>query len=297
LRIVPALLLTLTLSLTLSSADSPQLPFTRRLLQGAAIFLEQAETKVDPTPSKALKGAALVIFWTSERGAVVSARALDGPPELQQAAMDAIGQWKFKPSSINGQPIQMGSAVIVDFSHSPAVIRVPKSITREQLTPHFHFKCLDGLLHQDSTSVDVCRQQVDALMHDSHSTPMDRFTALDQYGLVLMKYAHESKEAVDQFSKAIALASGRLKSSDAEWGYVYWHRAAAEQQSGNNVGAEKDFSVAENSLHEAEKTVGNDKIAAYYHDLLQSVVKQHAALLESENKHDEAQRVLANFEL
>jgi len=285
----------LTLSLTLTSADSPQLPYIRRLLALTAQFLEKAETKVDPTPPKALKGVASVAFWTSERGAVVSTRGLDGPTELQQAAMDAIGQWKFKPSSVSGQPIQMGSAVLVDFSRSPAVVQVPKPMTAAQLPPDFQFKCFDGLLHQDSTSVDICRQQLKAVSQDSKSTPMDRFTALDQYGLVLMKYTHESQKAAEQFSQAIALAPERLKSSDAEWAYVYWHRAAVEQQLGKNADAEKDFGVAENSLHEAEKAIGDERIAAYYHDLLSGVVKRHVALLEGENKHDEAQHVLANF--
>jgi len=210
--------------------------------------------------------------------------------------MDAIGQWKFKPSSVNGQPIQMGSAVLVDFSRNPAVVQVPKPMTAAQISPGFQFKCFDGLLHQDSTSVGICRQQLDAISHDSHSTSMDRFTALDQYGLVLLEYTHESQKAAEQFSQAIALAPERLKSSDAEWAYVYWHRAAAEQQLGNYADAEKDFGVAENSLHDAEKAIGNEKMAAYYHSLLKDIMKQHVALLENEKKHDEEQRLLAKFE-
>jgi tetratricopeptide (TPR) repeat protein len=267
----------LTLPLTLSSADSPQLPFTRRLLQGAAIFLKQAETKVDPTPSKALKGAALVIFWTSERGAVVSARALDGPSELQQAAKDAIGHWKFKPSSVNGQPVQMASAVIVDFSQTPAVVQVPKPMTAAQVSPGFQYKCFDGLAHDEPTSLGACQQQLEAISRDSQSTPLDRFTAHDQYGLVLMKYAHDAEKAADHFSKAIELATGRLNSTDAEWAYVHWHRAAAEQELGHSAEAEKDFSVAENTLREAEKFVGNEKIGAYYHELINRVIAQRAA--------------------
>jgi hypothetical protein len=284
------------LAQTLSSSDSQQLPYARRVLSVTAQFLEMAEKKVDPTPPGALNGSVLIVFWTSERGAVVSARGIEGPPELQRAAMDAINQWKFKPSSTSGQPVQMGSAVIFDFSKIPPAIQVPKPMTAAQLSPGFQFKCLNGLLHQDPSSVDVCRQQLKTVEHDSHSTPMDRFTALDQYGLVLMKYVHEPQKAAEQFSQAIELAPAGLKSPDAEWAYIFWHRAVAEQQSGNNADAEKDFSVAENSLHEAQKAVGNEKIAAYYHDLLGSVVKQHVALLDGENKHDEAKRVLANFE-
>jgi hypothetical protein len=73
------------------------------------------------------------------------------------------------------------------------------------------------------------------------------------------------------------------------------NKATAEEQSGNKAEAEKDFSIAENSLRDAQKVIGNAKIAAYYHDLLGKVVEQHAALLDGENKHDEAKRLLAEF--
>jgi hypothetical protein len=295
LRTVQAILLTLTLIPARSSADIPQLPYTRRLWQATTQYLDKVETKVDPTPPTARKGTVLVIFWTSERGAVVSARAVDGPSELQQAAIEAIGQWKFKVMSVNGQPVQMGGAIVLDFSNTPSAIKAPKPLTREQLSTGYQFACFGGLQNQDATAVEGCRKQLDDVLHDSHSTPMDRFTAHDQYGLVLMKYAHDSKKAAEQFSEAIALAPERLRSSDGEWAYVYWHRAAAEQQLANNIDAEKDFSVAENSLLEAEKSIGNDRNAAYYHDLLGSAVKQHVALLEGENKHDEAKQVLAKF--
>lgn len=90
-----------------------------------------------------------------------------------------------------------------------------------------------------------------------------------------MKYAHNAAKAVEQFSKAIELAPERLNSTDAEWAYAYWHRATAEQQIGNSTEAEKDFTVAEQSLREAEKLTGNDKIAAYYHELANRLVAQH----------------------
>jgi tetratricopeptide (TPR) repeat protein len=114
-------------------------------------------------------------------------------------------------------------------------------------------------------------------LRDSQSTSLDKFTAHDQYGLVLIKYAHEPKKAVEHFSEAIELASERLSSTDAEWAYAYWHRATAEQQLGNSAEAEKDFSVAENSLREAEKAIGNEKIAAYYHELVNRIAAQHAS--------------------
>jgi hypothetical protein len=286
----------MTLAQVLSSSNLQQLPYSRRVFMLTNQFLERAAVKTAPVTPGAAYGSVLVIFWTSERGAVVSARAIEGPPELQRAAIDAIAQWKFSASSIGvGQPVQIGSATIIDFSKTPPAILAPKPLTAAQLNPGFQFKCFEGLLRRDPSSVDVCRQQLTAVERDPKSSPMDRFTALDQYGLVLMKYANDPKQASEKFSQAISLAPGRLEPSDAEWSYAYWHRATAEEQSGNKAEAEKDFSIAESSLHDAQKVIGNEKIAAYYHDLLGKVVEQHSALLDGENKHDEAKRLRAEF--
>ena len=268
---------TLSLSVNLGSAELPQLAYSRRLLSATPQFLEKAETKVAPVQPNETKGTVLIIYWTSERGAVVSARALGGPPELQKAAVEAIYKWKFKPTSVNGQPVQMGSAVLVDFSQTPALVQVPKPMTGGQLSPAFQFKCFDGLVHEEPASVGVCQHQLEAVSRDLQSTSLDKFTALDLYGLVVMRYTHDAKKAVEQFSKAIEFARERLDSTDAEWAYAYWHRATAEQELGNSAEAEKDFSVAENSLREAEKAIGNEKIAAYYHELVNRIVRQRAA--------------------
>jgi hypothetical protein len=274
---------TLLLSLNLGSAELPQLPYTRRVFLVTPQFLDKAETRVAPVAPTGANGEVLIIYWTSERGAVVSVRGLDGPAELQKAAADALYKWKFKPNSANGQPVQVGSAVVVDFSKVPAMVQVPKPKTAVQLSPGFQFKCLDGMVHDEPASVGACQQQLEVVLHDSNSTALDRFTAHDQYGLVLMKYAHDAKKAFEQFSKAIELAPERLDSTDAEWAYAYCHRATAEQELRNSANAEKDFSVAENSLWEAEKAIGNEKIAAYYHELVNRVVAQHAAHQPSPN--------------
>jgi hypothetical protein len=111
LRAFLAIFVILTVSPGLGSEE---LAYTRRMLSLTPQFLEKAETKVVPAQTSETKGTVLVVFWTSERGTVVSIRALDGPIELRKAATEAIYKWKFKPTSLGGQPVQMGSAVLID---------------------------------------------------------------------------------------------------------------------------------------------------------------------------------------
>lgn len=277
-RLALTISVALILSFNISSAELPQLACSRRLFLVTPQYLSSAGTKVFPVQPNRAKGAVSIIFWTSERGDVVSARALDGPAELQKAAVEAIYKWKFRPSLANDQPVQIGSAAIVDFSQTPPTVQAPKPMAAAQLSPGFQFKCANGFVREEPGSVAACQQQLESVLSDSRSTPLDRFTAHDQYGLVLMKYAHDTKGAAEQFSKAIELAPAGLDSANAEWAYAYWHRATAEQEMGNAADAKKDFDVAANSLREAEKTIGNEKIAAYYRELTNRIAAQQAAL-------------------
>src|SRR5580700_388958 len=106
-RVVLMILLTLTQAP--SFTDTQQLPHTQRLFSLTPQVLKSAKTMIEPIAPSARKGAVVIIFWTSEQGAVVSARGLEGHPDLQRAAIHAIYQWKFNPSMIaSGQLVQMG---------------------------------------------------------------------------------------------------------------------------------------------------------------------------------------------
>ena len=51
-------------------------------------------------------------------GRVVRARATTGQvhPDFAQAAVDAVRQWRFEPTLLNGAPIEVVMTVTVDFS-------------------------------------------------------------------------------------------------------------------------------------------------------------------------------------
>jgi protein TonB len=51
-----------------------------------------------------------------EHGNVVQARAVSGHPLLIAAALKAVQQWKYEPTSLNGQPISVELEVQVNFN-------------------------------------------------------------------------------------------------------------------------------------------------------------------------------------
>ena len=51
----------------------------------------------------------------SRSGTIENLRVLSGPAMLQQAALDAVQQWHYRPYLLNGQPVEVETTVNVVF--------------------------------------------------------------------------------------------------------------------------------------------------------------------------------------
>jgi protein TonB len=47
---------------------------------------------------------------------IVEARAIGGPPMLQQASIDAVRKWVYEPYLLDGEPIEVETEINVVFS-------------------------------------------------------------------------------------------------------------------------------------------------------------------------------------
>jgi protein TonB len=63
-----------------------------------------------------IRGTVLVEAVIDEKGNVVQARIVSGHPLLIAAALKAVLQWKYEPTSLNGQPISVVLQVQVNFN-------------------------------------------------------------------------------------------------------------------------------------------------------------------------------------
>jgi TonB family protein len=52
-------------------------------------------------------------------GRVTAPKAVSGPVPLQQAAVDALRQWKYRPATLNGKPVPMHLSVTIRFREVP----------------------------------------------------------------------------------------------------------------------------------------------------------------------------------
>jgi protein TonB len=62
-----------------------------------------------------IRGTVVVDAIIDEQGNVVQARAVSGHPLLIAPALKAVLQWKYEPTSLNGQPISVELQVLVNF--------------------------------------------------------------------------------------------------------------------------------------------------------------------------------------
>jgi protein TonB len=63
-----------------------------------------------------IQGIVIIEATISESGEVLNARVLRSVPLLDQAAIDAVRQWRYQPSMLNGAPVPVIMTVTVNFT-------------------------------------------------------------------------------------------------------------------------------------------------------------------------------------
>jgi protein TonB len=101
-------------------APQPQQPI--RLHAGIVPPRKIVDVKlVYPALALASRQEGIVILETiiDARGSVETVHVLRGYPLLDQAAVDAVKQWRFTPALLNGEPVPVVMTVTVNFSLKP----------------------------------------------------------------------------------------------------------------------------------------------------------------------------------
>jgi protein TonB len=81
----------------------------------------RAITQVKPTYPELAKmthteGAVVLQISITKEGSVSKVEVVTGPPLLTRAAQEAVKQWKYKPTIINGQAVEVITNVRVAFA-------------------------------------------------------------------------------------------------------------------------------------------------------------------------------------
>jgi len=100
------------------AADPPQ-----KIRVGGKVMAESLISKVNPVyPPEAkqagTEGTVRLAVDIGSDGKVVSVNAQSGPDVLVQAAVEAVKQWTYKPTLLNGEPVGVLTTVDVNFTLS-----------------------------------------------------------------------------------------------------------------------------------------------------------------------------------
>lgn len=70
-----------------------------------------------PAVAQTIRASGTVVLQAtiSRTGTIENLRVVSGPALLRQAALDAVKQWRYKPYMLNGQPVEVETAVSVEF--------------------------------------------------------------------------------------------------------------------------------------------------------------------------------------
>ena len=87
---------------------------------GGDVHAPKVVNRVEPLyPESArrnhVSGLVVVQAVIDENGHVTEVRTLQGPPELTQAAVDAVKQWTFEPGTLAGKPVPVIFNLTVNF--------------------------------------------------------------------------------------------------------------------------------------------------------------------------------------
>jgi periplasmic protein TonB len=63
-----------------------------------------------------IQGIVVLQATISRSGSIQNLRVISGPPMLQQAAMDAVRSWRYKPYFLNGEPVEVETTINVVFN-------------------------------------------------------------------------------------------------------------------------------------------------------------------------------------
>jgi periplasmic protein TonB len=80
--------------------------------------LQDKVTPQYPAIAKAarIQGTVVLQATISKDGTIQNLRVISGPPMLQQAALDAVRSWRYKPYLLNGEPVEVETTVNVVFN-------------------------------------------------------------------------------------------------------------------------------------------------------------------------------------
>jgi len=105
----------------MGGAPPPPKPAVSRIRQGgnvtAAMLINRVQPMYPPLARQTrISGTVRLHAIIGKNGAVQQLEVISGHPLLVQAALDAVRQWRYRPTLLNGEPVEVDTTIDVIFS-------------------------------------------------------------------------------------------------------------------------------------------------------------------------------------
>jgi TonB family protein len=81
----------------------------------ANLMISRLPTYPDAARAAHTEGRVMLQAVVNRDGTVGHLRVISGDPALRAAALDAAAKWRYRPYTVNGQPVDVSTTVAVDF--------------------------------------------------------------------------------------------------------------------------------------------------------------------------------------
>jgi TonB family protein len=234
---------------------------------------------------KHIQGVVELEVKVSEAGRVTAVRALSGPEELRQAAIDAYLLASYKPLLRAGKPIPAVVTTKVDFSLHEAPPSSDDLVAKEFEPVHEQCETLERA--KDPTALAVCQQ---ALGIARRFTPMGHMVAhavaYNDVAMVLLAQ-DKKKEAVTVGEEAVTVVADAYPDSLAA-ANAYLTRAETRSRTGDLKRGIADCAEAERILR---GLLAQEKAPYLAQDMkaqLKGVLRLHAVVLRRDHQGSKA---------
>ncbi len=80
-------------------------------------MISQVRPTYPPLAKQArIQGVVVLEAVIGKDGTIQNLRVITGHPLLIKAAQDAVSQWRYKPTMLNGEPVEVVTTVTVNFA-------------------------------------------------------------------------------------------------------------------------------------------------------------------------------------
>ena len=102
-------------------AVAPEVPGRVRVVQGVTqgLLIKKVAPKY-PKDARhnRVQGQVVMQATINKKGGIEDLQLISGHPALAAAAMKAVKQWKYRPYLLNGEPVEVNTQIVVNFTLS-----------------------------------------------------------------------------------------------------------------------------------------------------------------------------------